>query len=82
MLKEIEKAGGKINKIYFCPHLETDNCNCRKPKIGMIEKAIQDFPSINIKESYLIDMNLELVDKINNALLSLTEYDIKEIKTF
>ena len=54
MLNEIEKAGGKINKIYFCPHLETDNCNCRKPKIGMIEKAIQDFSSINIKESYLI----------------------------
>lgn len=54
MLKEIEKAGGKINKIYFCPHLETDNCNCRKPKIGMIEKAIQDFSSINIKKSYLI----------------------------
>ena len=54
MLNEIEKAGGKINKIYFCPHLETDNCNCRKPKIGMIEKAIQDFSSINIKKSYLI----------------------------
>ena len=54
MLKKIEKADGKINKIYFCPHLETDNCNCRKPKIGMIEKAIQDFSSINIKKSYLI----------------------------
>jgi len=54
MLNEIEKAGGKINKIYFCPHLETDNCNCRKPRIGMIEKAIKDFPSINIKKSYLI----------------------------
>ena len=54
MLKEIEKAGGKINKIYFCPHLETDNCNCRKPKIGMIENAIKDFPSINIQKAYLI----------------------------
>ena len=54
MLNEIEKVGGKINKIYFCPHLETDNCNCRKPRIGMIEKAIKDFPSINIKKSYLI----------------------------
>ena len=54
MLNEIEQAGGKINKIYFCPHLETDNCNCRKPKIGMIEEAIQDFPFININKSYLI----------------------------
>ena len=54
MMKEIEKAGGKIDKIYFCPHLEKDNCNCRKPKTGMIEKAILDFPEIEVKNSYLI----------------------------
>ena len=54
MTDEIEKAGGKIHKIYFCLHLENDNCNCRKPKIGMIETAIKDFPSINIKKSYLV----------------------------
>ena len=54
MIEKIEKVNGKINKIYFCPHLETDYCNCRKPKIGMIEKAVRDFPEINIKKSYLI----------------------------
>ena len=54
MIKEVEKAGGKIDKIYFCPHLEKDNCNCRKPKTGMIEKAILDFPEIEVKNSYLI----------------------------
>ena len=54
MINEIEKKGGKIDKIYFCLHLEKDNCNCRKPKIGMIENAIKDFPSINIQNTYLI----------------------------
>ena len=54
MIKEVEKAGGKIDKIYFCPHLEKDNCNCRKPKTGMIKKAILDFPEIEVKNSYLI----------------------------
>ena len=54
MIKEVEKASGKIDKIYFCPHLEKDNCNCRKPKTGMIEKAILDFPEIEVKNSYLI----------------------------
>ena len=54
MIKEVEKASGKIDKIYFCPHLEKDNCNCRKPKTGMIEKAILDFPEVEVKKSYLI----------------------------
>ena len=30
------------------------NCMCRKPKSGMIEQAIIDFPEINIENSYLI----------------------------
>lgn len=42
MIKEIEQAGGRVDKIYFCPHGE-DECNCRKPKPGMIEQALKDF---------------------------------------
>lgn len=35
--------GGKINKIYYCPHIDQDNCDCRKPKTGMFLKAISEF---------------------------------------
>ena len=28
-----------ISEIYCCPHAPTEDCNCRKPKIGMIEQA-------------------------------------------
>lgn len=58
MINKIEKTGGKIDKIYFCIHLEKANCNCRKPKIGMIKNAIKDFPSINIQKTYLIGDSL------------------------
>jgi len=51
---EIEKSGGAITKIYYCPHLALENCSCRKPNSGMIQQAIIDFPAINIEESYLI----------------------------
>ena len=44
----------KINKIYYCPHLEELDCMCRKPNPGMIRKAIIDFPEISIQDSYLI----------------------------
>ena len=54
MLVEIEQAGGKIDRIYYCPHLASANCKCRKPKSGMIIQAFEDFPSIESKFSYLI----------------------------
>lgn len=54
MQERIEKKGGKINKIYYCPHLEENDCMCRKPKPGMIQQAIIDFPGIVIERSYLV----------------------------
>ena len=49
-----QKLQGKISKIYYCPHLEADSCSCRKPANGMLKKALQDFPDIIIKKSFLI----------------------------
>ncbi|NQV18383.1 MAG: HAD family hydrolase [Armatimonadetes bacterium] len=44
-----------IEKIYFCPHLVSDNCNCRKPKTGLIEKAIQELNyEIDFNNSFMI----------------------------
>ena len=54
MISEINLHGGQIDKIYYCPHLESDRCNCRKPANGMIKKALQDFPEIIINRSFLI----------------------------
>ena len=68
MQERIEKLGGKINKIYYCPHLQDMDCMCRKPKSGMIEQAIIDFPEINIKNSYLIgdsDSDIKAGKKMN-----------------
>jgi len=54
MLFEVEQAGGKIDRIYYCPHLVSQNCECRKPQSGMILQAIRDYPEINREFSYLI----------------------------
>ena len=54
MQERIEKLGGKINKIYYCPHLEEFDCMCRKPKPGMMRQAVLDFPEIIIDNSYLV----------------------------
>ena len=54
MLFELKKIGGVVDKIYYCPHLAAENCNCRKPNPGMIQQALIDFPEIKLAQSYLI----------------------------
>lgn len=40
----LSKAGGKIEKIYVCPHGPDDNCDCRKPKPGLLHQLLKDYP--------------------------------------
>lgn len=53
MLRLVNAAGGHIDHIYFCPHHPNDQCDCRKPKPGMIKKILKDYKT-NGKESLLI----------------------------
>lgn len=34
----LDSYGVKLFKIYYCPHLPEDNCDCRKPKTGMVKE--------------------------------------------
>ena len=54
MVNEINISGGRIDKIYHCPCLESENCECRKPNSGMLLEAKNDFPSIKFKNSILL----------------------------
>ena len=38
MTRAVEKAGGRIAGIYYCPHHPNDACGCRKPALGMIKR--------------------------------------------
>jgi D-glycero-D-manno-heptose 1,7-bisphosphate phosphatase len=60
MISELKKYGIVITQVYYCPHLPDapilkyrKKCNCRKPLLGMYEKAISDF-NIQISNSYVI----------------------------
>jgi len=76
MLNTINDNNGKIDKIYFCPHLASENCFCRKPSPGMIQKAFQDYPDINRSKSYFIgdsdsDMKAGKSEKLISIKVSL-----------
>jgi D-glycero-D-manno-heptose 1,7-bisphosphate phosphatase len=39
MHKQLAQVGGRVDAIFFCPHTNESNCECRKPKSGMIEEV-------------------------------------------
>lgn len=53
MVDNIEKAGGRIDAIYYCTSLEDDHPD-RKPNIGMPLKAQQLFPEIDFSKSIMV----------------------------
>lgn len=36
MRQRVAAAGGRLDRIVFCPHLPEDGCDCRKPQPGML----------------------------------------------
>ncbi len=44
----VEKAGGEIAAVYYCPHVNEDQCDCRKPKSKMAEDIGKQF-AIDLK---------------------------------
>lgn len=68
-----------LDKIYYCPHhpekgFEGERqeykieCNCRKPKIGMIQKAVNEL-NVEIEDSFLIgDTTTDIMTGINAGL--------------
>jgi histidinol-phosphate phosphatase family protein len=54
MKSEVEKAGGRIDAVYFCPDLSGSKSLYRKPNIGMGLLAKRQFPEIKFKESVMV----------------------------
>jgi D-glycero-D-manno-heptose 1,7-bisphosphate phosphatase len=42
MVAGVENAGAHLAGVYVCPHVNDDNCSCRKPKPGMLEQAASE----------------------------------------
>ena len=53
MLKQFTNHGIKILDIFFCPHHPNVECNCRKPKPGLLLDANKKY-RIDMKNSWMI----------------------------
>jgi D-glycero-D-manno-heptose 1,7-bisphosphate phosphatase len=53
--------GAHIDGFYICPH-DRNQCDCRKPKTGLFEQAMRDFPSIHAHTSVMIGDSLSDIE--------------------
>src|SRR4030095_3000393 len=60
MIEQLRSQGAKIDAVYYCPHHPEVGdvryriaCDCRKPRIGMLDRAARDH-NIDLARSYVI----------------------------
>lgn len=41
MHQHVQKAGGRLTGIWFCPHTMNAKCDCRKPKAGLLTDILE-----------------------------------------
>jgi D-glycero-D-manno-heptose 1,7-bisphosphate phosphatase len=54
----VEEGGGRIDGIFYCPHLPDAGCNCRKPATGLL-RAIEEELDQPLAGSYFIGDSLK-----------------------
>jgi histidinol-phosphate phosphatase family protein len=61
MIADLAAHGGRIDRVIYCPHHPEDNCDCRKPKPGMLLQMAREM-KIDLTHSYLVgDATTDLV---------------------
>lgn len=70
---DLEREGARLDAIYYCPHHPTvgeapyrSDCDCRKPKPGLILRAVSEF-DIDLAQSWMIGDRFGDVQLAQNA---------------
>ena len=88
-MSSLKKNGAIIDSIFYCPHHPAGiipeysmECNCRKPKIGLVHQALEAF-DIDMSKSYMVGdrhVDIELASRIEiDGVLVKTGYGLGEI---
>lgn len=51
LLEIFQENGIEFERIFICPHLPVENCNCRKPKTGLVDKFFAE-NNIDLEKSF------------------------------
>lgn len=53
VIEAVQKAGGRVDGLFLCPHTNSDRCDCRKPQPGLLLQAARAL-SIDLNQSIMI----------------------------
>jgi len=53
MRETVEIHGGRIDAVMCCPHRPEENCDCRKPRPGLLQQAATQF-NLPLDQCYII----------------------------
>jgi D-glycero-D-manno-heptose 1,7-bisphosphate phosphatase len=53
MEKQLASDGARVDGIYFCPHTSADQCDCRKPQPGLLERAAREH-DLDLRRSFVV----------------------------
>ena len=70
----LEQKGASLDAIYFCPHHPDDGCRCRKPEVGMVERAVSEL-QLDLRRSYMIGdhaRDIQLAHRVGAKAILLT----------
>ena len=73
LIQELERGGARLDAIYYCPHHPSVgeppfcfDCDCRKPKPGLIRRAADEF-NIDLAQSWMIGDRYSDTELARNA---------------
>ena len=81
MIYELNYAGGRIDKVYFSPYLDSENHPTRKPGTGMALKAKEDYPEIDFEKSIIVGdsmSDMEFGRALGMKTVFISESEVKD----
>ncbi|HEV2316796.1 MAG TPA: HAD family hydrolase [Thermoplasmata archaeon] len=78
--ERLERSATRVDAFYYCPHLPTDGCRCRKPGTELFERAARDL-DIDLRSSAIIGdrvMDIEVGSALGMLSVLVPERGLEE----